>query len=792
MRLLAGQRAAPVRLLVDHPRERTALGPSGLRQLGLVRELVDVADAQVRDDFEVFRQAELADHLALVEEADPAHAEALGARGEPEVLDREGGGVRGHLRLGVPAEGVAAAAGGVGGDDDVHRGVEDGLDLEFLELLRPALGQRLGVGLALALGELVHRPPGLGGADDDEVPGLRVADAGRVVGGLQDAQQHLVRDGVGTEAVADVAALAHDAQHGLALGVVVPGGGLAHGDGFRGLRDLGGVGGLGGVRGVGVRGAGLGGGLGDRLGGRGRCGLSLGRCGGQVLGLRLRVGGRGRLDGSLNRFCGGLRDGLGGRGLHGLREHRLGLGGRLGRLGGGFGGHRLGGDLHGGRRLGGLGNLRSRLLRGGGGLGGLRGGFRGRLGGDGHGGGHGGRLGGLGGGLGSLGDGHGGGLRGLGGGLGGGLGLRLRHGLRGRLDGSGGRGGSGGRYGLGRPRRPGLRRDLGGLRGLLRGVQVLGARGRRTGLLRRHGGGVLRHRRTGGVGHGHGRGHGDRLGNGDGDRLGDGGGRGHRLGGGLLRQGLRRLLGDGLRRRYGDLLGDGHGGRSGHGGRCRSGGGTPVREGTHDSPGFGHGRAHVQRAASGDHGRRGRHLGGLRGHEAAEVQRAGVTAAGLVRARAVRGGLRVGVGEARARGVRGVGEAGLRGLLRRRVAGVREARLREAEVSGLGVAGRGGLRVLGVDGLGREGRHLRDHLGVAPGTLAARHQQQFLVLPLGGVVHEVLEGVARRGLRRKRREGRNRSGNALLIHHAPAVRVTLARDLAGVSHAYPSPIGVAS
>lgn len=128
-----------------------------------------------------------------------------------------------------PAEGVAAAAGQVGGDDDVHRGVEDGLDLQFLELLRPALGQRLGVRLALALREFVHVPAGLGGTDDHEIPRLRVPDRRRGVRRLQHAEQHVVRDRVAAEAVADVPALAHHLQHGLALGVVVGGSGRSGG-----------------------------------------------------------------------------------------------------------------------------------------------------------------------------------------------------------------------------------------------------------------------------------------------------------------------------------------------------------------------------------------------------------------------------------------------------------------------------------------------------------------------------------------------------------------------------------
>ncbi len=49
------------------------------------------------------------------------------------------------------------------------------------------------------------------------------------MGGLQDTEQHLVRDRVAAEAVADVAAFTHDLQYGLALGGVVAGGGGAGG-----------------------------------------------------------------------------------------------------------------------------------------------------------------------------------------------------------------------------------------------------------------------------------------------------------------------------------------------------------------------------------------------------------------------------------------------------------------------------------------------------------------------------------------------------------------------------------
>lgn len=111
MRLLAGQRAVAVLLLVDDPGERALFGPALLLELRFVRERVDVADAEVGDDLQVLGQAELANHLLLVEEAHPADAEAFGAGGQPEVLDGQGGRVGGHLGLGVAGRGCGGRRG---------------------------------------------------------------------------------------------------------------------------------------------------------------------------------------------------------------------------------------------------------------------------------------------------------------------------------------------------------------------------------------------------------------------------------------------------------------------------------------------------------------------------------------------------------------------------------------------------------------------------------------------------------------------------------------------------------
>ncbi|NED71306.1 hypothetical protein G3I51_02835, partial [Streptomyces sp. SID9944] len=127
---------------------------------------------------------------------------------------------------------------------------------------------------------------------------------------------------------------------------------------------------------------------------------------------------------------------------------------------------------------------------------------------------------------------------------------------------------------------------------------------------------------------------------------------------------------------------------------------------------------------------------------------------------------RGGVGDRRAEVQRAARRRGGDGLRGHRV-GVQDA----AEVDGTAVAARQFVRARLVDGLDDRLRGGRGHL-VAPGAVGAREQQVFV---LGGRLGEVGVHAVR--------------GDARLLHHACALRQPLARDLAGVGHAYPSPIG---
>lgn len=148
----------------------------------------------------------------------------------------------------------------------------------------------------------------------------------------------------------------------------------------------------------------------------------------------------------------------------------------------------------------------------------------------------------------------------------------------------------------------------------------------------------------------------------------------------------------------------------------------------------------------------------------------------LRRGLVLRGRQDVAEGDGVQRGRQGVVQRVAHRDLRLRGRRMRDGRLREALLLRRRLVRDHGCRRRGRYGDRRRGRDARRVL--APGALGARHQQQVVVL--GGVLGGVQEGV------------RARSGDARLLDHACVLRQPLARDLAGVRHAYPSPIACAS
>src|SRR5690242_16260902 len=117
-------------LVVDHAAKRQAIGPAASLELWLVQELLRVADAEIGDGYHGLGNTEDRPELVIVEDADPAHTDALHARGEPEVLNRAAGAEEVGVDDGVSSEHVGPAARPIAGDADVDRRVLDSLELQ--------------------------------------------------------------------------------------------------------------------------------------------------------------------------------------------------------------------------------------------------------------------------------------------------------------------------------------------------------------------------------------------------------------------------------------------------------------------------------------------------------------------------------------------------------------------------------------------------------------------------------------------------------------------------------------
>ena len=181
--------------------------------------MADVADAQVGDRHDMVGYAERVLQRLLVEDADPADAQPLGARRQPQVLHGAHAGIEVHGRHVGAAEHHRAAARAVAGDAQVDRCVEDALQLELAVDLALLVGEHpfgLGVGCAE---DVVYALFYLGRADDEEIPWLHEADRRRVMRRQQDARELFVGDRVGQELTAHVAAVEDGTIDGGPFGV---------------------------------------------------------------------------------------------------------------------------------------------------------------------------------------------------------------------------------------------------------------------------------------------------------------------------------------------------------------------------------------------------------------------------------------------------------------------------------------------------------------------------------------------------------------------------------------------
>ena len=207
-------------LVVDDVGQRASLRPARALEARAQRALVGPAHAQPGDGLDRVGDAQHGAQLVGTVEADPPDAETLGACGEPQVLDRAGR----RVDVGRGDRGATQDLGPLGRRDAAHahpdRRLEHAFDLLVQEgaRLRP---EARGLPRALALGQRADARAGLGGAHDDEAPGLRQPHGRSAMRCLEHSFEERIVDRVGAEA-AHVAAPVDDAGQRGASGVVEP------------------------------------------------------------------------------------------------------------------------------------------------------------------------------------------------------------------------------------------------------------------------------------------------------------------------------------------------------------------------------------------------------------------------------------------------------------------------------------------------------------------------------------------------------------------------------------------
>src|SRR5690606_35140574 len=129
-------------LLMQDTRQRRAVPPAVALQIRYLRQLRDGTDAEPRHRPHVLRHAdEIAQELLAVE-TDPPHPEALGRRGEPQVLDRANHRVEPGIGDGVSPEHTRPAASRVVADHDPEPRLTDPFDLDPRERLGALTAER--------------------------------------------------------------------------------------------------------------------------------------------------------------------------------------------------------------------------------------------------------------------------------------------------------------------------------------------------------------------------------------------------------------------------------------------------------------------------------------------------------------------------------------------------------------------------------------------------------------------------------------------------------------------------
>jgi len=180
------------------------------------RELGNTADAEIGDRRHMLGNGQQVLQRLRLDDADPADADAFGARRQPEILHRADRAVEVHLRVVPASQRRVPRTLAVAGDADVESAFADAFQLELAVECPPILLDFRQFLLARGQEQVAHPLSPLRVANDDEIPWLHEADRWRVMGGKQQPGQHVVIEPGGQEMATDIATREHGAVNRVA------------------------------------------------------------------------------------------------------------------------------------------------------------------------------------------------------------------------------------------------------------------------------------------------------------------------------------------------------------------------------------------------------------------------------------------------------------------------------------------------------------------------------------------------------------------------------------------------
>ncbi|QTK78500.1 hypothetical protein AT6N2_C0627 [Agrobacterium tumefaciens] len=184
--------------------QRHALPPALHRQFRLCIKRIDATKAQPGDDLDMIGDIQNGPDIAVVENADPADADAFGAGREPEVLDGADGGIDIRAWIMGAAQHHLATPCRIAGDADAERGLADAFELQAaVERLLLARKHRRRLFIGAAEGHPCRLAHGAVG-NEGEVPRLHETNGGSGMRRFQEALDEIVRQRVWQELVAHI------------------------------------------------------------------------------------------------------------------------------------------------------------------------------------------------------------------------------------------------------------------------------------------------------------------------------------------------------------------------------------------------------------------------------------------------------------------------------------------------------------------------------------------------------------------------------------------------------------